>query len=258
MTTNEPKVPMTTYWALFQEEYRTVRDEAKQAEINTFTAFQWGATLIGVAAGLTKWQESPATVIVSFGLLIPIFSVVSFYVWIGEAVRMKRAGDYLVMLELKAELLLKRPINSDSLDMPIRTVVEEWTTLQRSTEDALRLVRSERPLVAPLHWERWLRETRPGLLDIKTVSGHQSVTYAARLAFFPVMAVVSWFIARFYMYSHVYYLLVIYRVPIVHFNITLQGAMWCVLVTILLCLGFAFRLVYYQLIKKPSRAPLVV
>jgi hypothetical protein len=38
------------YLQLVSEEYKTIRDEALRADQNTFTALQWGGTLIGIAA----------------------------------------------------------------------------------------------------------------------------------------------------------------------------------------------------------------
>jgi hypothetical protein len=45
---------------LVQGEYRTLRDESKQANSNMITAIQWGSAIVGIAmtATFTQWTTS--------------------------------------------------------------------------------------------------------------------------------------------------------------------------------------------------------
>ena len=49
---------------LVKEEYRTLRDESKQATINMLAAIQVGASVIGALmyAGFSQWNTSPSVV----------------------------------------------------------------------------------------------------------------------------------------------------------------------------------------------------
>src|SRR5436190_7976737 len=94
---------------LVKEEYRTLRDESKQATINMLAAIQVGASVIGalIYAGFSQWNTSPSVVLFVFFLIVPVLGAVSMFVWVGEAIRMKRVGDYLCIVEQKASFALQ-------------------------------------------------------------------------------------------------------------------------------------------------------
>jgi hypothetical protein len=99
------------YLTLVTEEYRTLRDESTQATINMFAALQWGSAIIGVvtAAGLTQWNEKHGVVLLVFAVVIPALALMTMFLWLGEAARLNRAGDYLCFVERKVGLLLGVP-----------------------------------------------------------------------------------------------------------------------------------------------------
>jgi hypothetical protein len=179
------------YWSIAVEEYKAVRDESKQAELNTFTALQWGAVLLSglSAAGFTQWSHSAFIVEAVFLGFVPLLAIASLYIWIGEVVRMKRAGDYLCLIEDKMAILTR----DDTLmpDMP------NWSEARKDVEIWLRLRDSQMSLRDPLNWERWLRRTRPPVWALSS-SGHQLPTYLARIAFFPAVTLLSLSVGSYY------------------------------------------------------------
>lgn len=177
---------LKTYLSLAVEEYKTLRDESKQASINMWTAMQWGGAFIGLiaAAALSQWSApSPATPL-ALDIAVPIFSLFLMLFWLGEAARFKRAGDYLCLVEQKLTLLLR---TAEAIPTALNT---EWPEQQRRAEYALNL----RPSIAagpfdfivedPVAWEQWLR-ARKGR---SAIDGHLERLYQARLAFFMVLS----------------------------------------------------------------------
>jgi hypothetical protein len=86
---------------LVLEEYRTLRDESKQANTNMFTAIQWGSVIVGVTmtATFTQWDDEHGVVIVLLAAVVPALSLMTTFLWLGEAARLTRAGEYLSRLE---------------------------------------------------------------------------------------------------------------------------------------------------------------
>lgn len=187
------------YWSMVAEEYKTLRDESKQASINMYSAMQWGATFVGVAmaAGFSQWGKSAGVIAAVFLLLVPLLSAIAMVLWLGEAIRFKRVGDYISMLEQKFGLLF----DASADQHPLNT---EWSLIQRELEKRLNLVESPLLLYDPLGWEQWLRNTRrerKGSLILET-SGHQTLIYLLRLAFFPLVMIFSYVIGADYVRSH--------------------------------------------------------
>jgi hypothetical protein len=81
------------YLSVMIEEYKTLRDESKQASINMFAALQLGAGFVGltIAAGFTQWGRSTdiTEVMIVFMILVPLLCALSTFIWLGEAVRLK-------------------------------------------------------------------------------------------------------------------------------------------------------------------------
>lgn len=182
------------YLELLIEEYRSIRDEVKQSNINMWTAMQWGTAILAIlfGVGLSQWNSgTPASPIV-FGLLIPAFSFITLSFWLGEAARLKRAGDYIFLLEKKAEVLLQ---SSGSLPEVMRRKwpkkqdeYERWLHLKRSVDNVERTAL----LSAPLAWETWLRVRKGrGLVD-----GHLSKLYMFRVGYFPMVSTGSLVLAE--------------------------------------------------------------
>src|SRR6266516_2526583 len=98
------------YIALVTEEYKTLRDESKQASVNMWTAVQWGAVFIGatIGLGLTQWTAGGPITPLAFDIVVPSFSGFIMAFWLGEAARFKRVGDYLCLVEQKLSFLLEQ------------------------------------------------------------------------------------------------------------------------------------------------------
>ena len=188
-----------TYVALASEEYKTLRDESKQASINMWTAMQWGSALVGITigVGLSQWNApNPATAL-AFDVVVPTFSALTMAFWLGEAARFKRVGDYLCLIEQKLSLLL------DEHHLIPEVLRTRWPQLQRDAELALHLRRTdtlfheELILRDPLSWEQWLRRRK----GRSVIDGHLSKLYAIRLGFFLVLSWGSWVFGLLYTFT---------------------------------------------------------
>lgn len=229
-------------WRVLQEEYKTVRDESKQAEINTFTALQWGATLVVFAAGagLTQWGivGRDAVVVSAFTIFIPLFGLSSFYVWLGEVLRIQRAGNYLFLLEQKVATLI-----------PTSLSTSEWTLpVQRKAERAVGLTESE-ALIGLLNFESWLRQTRRDVLDFNTRGGHEPITQLPRFFFFPVVTLLSWCVGTYYWWYHMASSEPPRRIPFVGWPFV-HTLVYGMLITIVLSLSYGMLLAWYQFRRK--------
>ncbi len=184
------------YFALLTEEYRSLRSESMQASVNMFSAYKWGATAVGViiGAGLTQWNEKHSIVLLVFFVLVPAISCMSMLIWLGEATRMKRAGDYICLIEEKASLLLKEFKRQYNLKC-------KWDRRSDEIQKDLLMSPSELDLSDPLVWERWLREGR----ERGFARGHQMGFYLIRLGFFPAVMTSSLAIASYYALGHARY-----------------------------------------------------
>ncbi len=181
------------------EEYKSLRDESKQASINMFAAFQWGAAVLGViiAAAFTQWGKQDAVVLLTFYLIVPILSAMTLFLWLGEATRFRRVGDYICLLEQKAGIILN--------DFKQHNNVENiWSANVTKIEDSLKMPHSELDLSDPLVWEQWLRDMK----DKSPTTGHIEWIYKIRFGFFILLMVVSFMIATYYASIHPRFLLI--------------------------------------------------
>ncbi|HEY0017275.1 MAG TPA: hypothetical protein VGC13_13275 [Longimicrobium sp.] len=176
------------YVSLVLEEYKSLRDESKQATINMWTAMQWTsvifAALFGV--GLNQWSSEGPTALLVFGLLVPCFSLVTMLFWLGEAVRLKRTGDYIYLLERKLALIFREAERIPD------ALTRLWPKIQQNEEFRIRITDAPEEktlvtLVAPLSWETWLRERR----SQRGIHAHQGLLFAFRLGFFLMVSVGS-------------------------------------------------------------------
>lgn len=184
------------YLTAMLEEYKTLRDESKQASINMFAALQLGAGFVAVAlaAAFTQWGKSAAIAVVVFMVLVPLLAAFSMFIWLGEAIRFRRVGDYLSFLEQKIGLLFE----TSGAVSP--TMAEQLAVLQKEAESKLGFVPSPILMSDPLAWEQWLRNTRASgwkALVVET-SGHQQLVYLTRLAFFPFIMLLSYGVGVYY------------------------------------------------------------
>lgn len=176
------------YVAVVIEEYKTLRDECKQTTINMWTAMQWTSVLIAAlfGVGLNQWNESGPTSAIVFGLMLPSFSFITMAFWLGEAVRLKRGGDYIYLLERKLEFLFRQ---AQTIPQPM---IDAWSRLQGMEEFRIHVSVSPTdplmvPLVAPLSWETWIRGRRAA----GATQAHSGLLFAVRLGFFLMVSVGS-------------------------------------------------------------------
>src|SRR5262249_35006650 len=103
-------------WYIFQsvlstmlEEYKTLRAESIQISSLMVQMLQIGMTIIGVifaasaAAWVTLSKENISTgreiVVYAFYYIIPYFVLTVSILWLGEAFRFKRVGDFISIIE---------------------------------------------------------------------------------------------------------------------------------------------------------------
>lgn len=178
--------PTKMYLGALTEEYRTIRDESKQANINMMLVMQIGAAACAVVIGAAaaRWEDVNGATPLLLLVVVPILSAVSLLIWIGEARRFRRAGDYLCLVERKVWLAIK------ALALP-RALEQEWPSQQMLFEVALGFIPTE-PLCGPLSWEQWLRTARSRTrFEWSVTSGHDLLLYIVRAAFFPAIMAVS-------------------------------------------------------------------
>jgi hypothetical protein len=107
---------------LLQAEFLAVRQEISQALTAQQSVLQWSLAAFAavLGAGLILMSQSPDQItsgvvsdlsLVVFGAALPMASFFSFLVWVGELIRVERAGRYIRGLEkhLATHLRLEHP-----------------------------------------------------------------------------------------------------------------------------------------------------
>jgi len=181
------------YLSLIAEEYKSLRDESKQASINMFAALRWGAAVLGVviAAGFTQWNKQHVIVLLTFYVAVPLLSAMAMFLWLGEAARFKRVGDYICLIEQKAGMVL------DEFKRQY-AIKEKWAELQKHIEENIVISPSSLDLSDPLAWEQWLKDMK----GKKLTEGHLAWIYRIRLAFFPILMLFSFLTGTYYVLTH--------------------------------------------------------
>ena len=82
------------------EEYKTLRQEVQTSLTAQHTILSFGTATLGLVFGaaVNLWDEELAPIVL-FSLLIPLLSGLVLLMWLSEAMRMVRAGNYLAVLE---------------------------------------------------------------------------------------------------------------------------------------------------------------
>lgn len=181
------------YLSILAEEYKSLRDESKQASINMFDALRWGAAVLGVviAAGFTQWNKQHAVVLLTFYIVIPVLSAMAMFLWLGEAARFKRVGDYICLIEQKAGMIL-------DVFKQQNAVKEKWGALQKQIEEKIAISHSSLDLSDPLAWEQWLKDMK----GKGPTEGHLAWLYKIRIAFFPLLMLFSFLTGTYYVLTH--------------------------------------------------------
>jgi len=181
------------YLSILKEEYKSLREESKQASINMFSALSWGAAILGIliSVGFSQWNKQHAVVLLIFFIVIPIISAIDMFLWLGEALRFKRVGDYICLIEQKVGMIL----DEFKQQYPIK---EKWAYLQRQIEKSIGISQSSLDLSDPLAWEQWLRDMRGKAFT----EGHLFWIYIIRLAFFPLIMLTSFLTGTYYVITN--------------------------------------------------------
>ncbi len=148
------------------EEYKTLREESRQASVNMITSMSIG---IGVAAlamvtGITSTSsasESAIPIVILCGIIPFLLALITSF-WLGEAARFKRAGDYICFIEFKISIILD--------EFYANNIEKKWKENQEKFETELKIPHTKLPLGRPMQWEHWLRDV-----------GHMKSLYAFRL-----------------------------------------------------------------------------
>ncbi len=181
------------YIQVVMEEYRSLNDQLRQAISNMFTSLHWGALLLGavVAAALTQWNKEHTVVIIIFLGVLPLLTMATMFLWLGEGARLKRTGDYLYLIELK-----------------VASIMESFQCLEDTRKAVTRRLKAMQPgaslhdfgvdLSQPLAWEQWLRGSRGrGLTE-----GYLPWVYVSRLALFLALFMGSLIAGAYYLMTH--------------------------------------------------------
>jgi len=181
------------YIATTLEEYKTLREESRQCSINMFSAFSIGLGVIGIAAisGFSIWgiPEAQLISLIVFYAFIPIIITASVFLWLGEAARFKRVGDYICFIEIKLSLIFKELCKNNNFE-------KRWEFFQKRIEHNFKLPSTKLYLGYPLVWEQWLRDMRliPTKRRFQAV-GHLGWVYKLRLGSFMAIFALSWIVA---------------------------------------------------------------
>lgn len=170
--------PTKDYVNVALEEYRTLREEVKQSNVNQFQSLSFGSAAVSVllSAGFYASDKIPLTTVIVFSLFVPLLSFFSTFLWLGEIARMVRAGNFIVFIEKKIETIVEIPPGLSAKQ-------EGFDPGGNAT--------------APLSWERYLRDKR----DTGAIQGHMVWVHKVRLWIFPVVALISWGMGGFYLFS---------------------------------------------------------
>jgi len=168
------------YVNVILEEYKTLREESKQASINMFTSLSIGLGVVGVvtAGAFSLWNTEPLITLVALYVLTPLFILTATFLWLGEAMRFKRVGDYICLIEAKLSMLF-----SDCC----KDFKERWQPKQSEFESKLRFPHTKINFGNVLGWEQWLRD----MVGESDPFGHFALIYKIRLIFFIMIFLAS-------------------------------------------------------------------
>lgn len=183
---------LSDFVSVILEEYKTLRAESIQCSINMFSAFSIGLGIVGAmaAGGFIVWSQAHLITLLVLYIFIPVVVASCTFLWLGEAARFKRVGDYICLIEMKLSLIFRETYDH------IGDYKQLWPSLQKQIEQNLRLPHVDADLSSPLGWEQWLKNVRSSRPKerIRT-AGHLGWVYAARLVGFMAIFVSSWIIA---------------------------------------------------------------
>jgi len=135
---------------MIQLEYNAMRDEIRNCESHIFQIMQVSLTVIFALAGVAAANIGTPNILHIICLfIVPAASFSALILIFTEVLRVKRAGDYICILEAKMQLLFS---NRNCPEL------EQWKPMQKTIEDCLQIGNTNVRLSSPLIFESWIRE----------------------------------------------------------------------------------------------------
>jgi len=136
---------INNYLSMIKMEYSAMREEIRISHTHIFVILQLYFPVIGVLIGIGVENKGNRIILYFIlAILIPTISLSSIIFILSESLRMKRAGDYICILESKTK---KVNVFFNKFD-------DKW---QKNVEDNLKIAHSSVNLLEPLGFERWIR-----------------------------------------------------------------------------------------------------
>jgi hypothetical protein len=187
------------------EEYKSIREESRQASVNMFRSLSIGigAAAIAIVASfnfinkIIDLSGYELIIILSiFCVIVPFLLALITVFWLGELARFKRAGNYLCFIEAKVSLLFDDYYN--------QKVKNKWEKIQKSIEEKLNVKETFSELGRPIQWEIWLRSfekkkysnysNKKNKRRAFFTSGHMKWIYITRLALLALSFYITLFV----------------------------------------------------------------
>ncbi len=151
-------------------EYSTLRTEIQECFQHSFRIFSWGTGLILGASPLILKYLPPEALIV-----IMVASLVLDVIWLGQMVRINRAGQYLRFTEAKINAYLEASVANWK---PVCSILQDKVEV---VENELRMPNFGYDFTKPLYWETWLSNQRGKTKN----TGHLDWLYLIEAGVFP-------------------------------------------------------------------------
>ncbi len=151
-------------------EYKALRAEIEECYKHSFHIFAWGTSLLLTGVGLIL-HYLPSKFLF---LPMPVAATLAA-IWLGQLVRINRAGQYLRFIEAKVNIYLhKTEPRWQPICAEMQQEVQQW-------EEKLHAKNFGYDFTKPLYWEIWLAAQRG-----KTpATGHLSWLYVVEASVFP-------------------------------------------------------------------------
>lgn len=138
------------YLGMVSLEYSAMRDEIKTSHSQIFITIQVFIAFSGVLLSLAFNKDTNCLIqTLILTLFVPVVGLSALTFILSEAKRMKRAGDYICILEFKVEHLFHVFLTSN---------IKKLNDKQMSIENRLNLQHSSIKINTPLSFERWILE----------------------------------------------------------------------------------------------------
>ncbi len=155
---------------IVQWEYTALRTEIEECYKHSFHMFAWGTTLLLTSGGLVLRYLPP-----EYLFLVMLVAAVLAITWLGQLVRINRAGRFLRFIEAKVNAYLEQTApHWQPVCAGMQERVQEW-------EQALLVKNFGYDFSKPLQWEIWLSTQR----GRTPTTGHLGWLYVFEAGVFP-------------------------------------------------------------------------